>query len=137
MSDEFPRSRKTLYYFGMILSIIGIILFLSNFVAIFTGNLFNFNPIIPLVGFFMIAIGQIIRTIGSKGIAGSGIILDPEKAREDVKPYSKAMGGVIDDVMSNVDTKSANKEIIKIKCRNCGTLNDEDSTYCKSCDGKL
>lgn len=137
MSDEFPRSRKTLYYFGMILSIIGIILFLSNFVAIFTGNLFNFNPIIPLVGFFMIAIGQIIRTIGSKGIAGSGIILDPEKAREDVKPYSKAMGGVIDDVMSNVDTKSANKEIIKIKCRNCGTLNDEDSTYCKSCGEKL
>lgn len=99
MSDEFPRSRKTLYYFGMILSIIGIILFLSNFVAIFTGNIFNFNPIVPLVGFFMIAIGQIIRIIGAKGIAGSGIILDPEKAREDVKPYSKAMGGVIDDVM--------------------------------------
>ena len=137
MSDEFPRSRKMLYYFGMILSIIGIILFLSNFVAIFTGNIFNFNPIVPLVGFFMIAIGQIIRIIGAKGIAGSGIILDPEKAREDVKPYSKAMGGVIDDVMSNVDTKSANKEIIKIKCRNCGTLNDEDSTYCKSCGEKL
>lgn len=137
MSNEFPRSRKTLYYFGMILSIIGIILFLSNFVAIFTGNIFNFNPIVPLVGFFMIAIGQIIRIIGAKGIAGSGIILDPEKAREDVKPYSKAMGGVIDDVMSNVDTKSANKEIIKIKCRNCGTLNDEDSTYCKSCGEKL
>lgn len=137
MSNEFPRSRKTLYYFGMILSIIGIILFLSNFVAIFTGNIFNFNPIVPLVGFFMIAIGQIIRIIGAKGIAGSGIILDPEKAREDVKPYSKAMGGVIDDVMSNFDTKSANKEIIKIKCRNCGTLNDEDSTYCKSCGEKL
>ncbi len=47
------------------------------------------------------------------------------------------MIAVIDDVMSNFDTKSANKEIIKIKCRNCGTLNDEDSTYCKSCGEKL
>ncbi len=137
MSNEIPSSRKTLYYVGMILTIIGVILFLSNFVLVFTGNVFNVNPLISFIGFIMVAVGQIIRVIGAKGVAGSGIILDPEKAREDVKPYSKAMGGVIDDVISNVDSTNVSKEIVKIKCRNCGELNDEDSVYCKSCGEKL
>ncbi|HOK62436.1 MAG TPA: zinc ribbon domain-containing protein [Soehngenia sp.] len=137
MSNEIPSSRKTLYYVGMILTIIGVILFLSNFVLVFTGNVFNVNPLISFIGFIMVAVGQIIRVIGAKGVAGSGIILDPEKAREDVKPYSKAMGGVIDDVLSNVDSTNVSKEIVKIKCRNCGELNDEDSVYCKSCGEKL
>ena len=36
-------------------------------------------PTIPFVGFIMIAIGQIMRKVGAKGIAGSEIILVPEK----------------------------------------------------------
>ncbi len=137
MSDKIPESRKNLYYAGMFLTIIGLILFLSNFVIVFTGNMFNFMPMLSFVGFILVALGQVIRTVGAKGVAGSGIILDPEKAREDMKPYSKAMGGVIDDVLENVDKSETKKEIVKIKCRNCETLNDEDAIYCKSCGEKL
>jgi len=137
MSDKIPQSRKFLYYAGIFITIIGFILFLSRFIIVFTGNAFNFNPMISFLGIILIIFGQFIRSVGAKGLAGSGIILDPEKARKDIKPYSKAMGGVIDDVLENIDKSEVKKEIVKIKCRNCGTLNDEDSTYCKSCGEKL
>jgi len=29
------------------------------------------------------------------------------------------------------------KEIIKIRCRNCGALNDEDAKFCKSCGREM
>lgn len=84
--------------------------------------------------------------IGAKGAAGSGLILDPERAREDLKPYSTAKGGMINDIVENVDlvkdmikgeeTKEI-KEAIKIKCKDCGALNDEDAKFCKSCGRAL
>lgn len=81
--------------------------------------------------------------LGSKGLAGSGLVLDPEQAREDLKPFNQAKGKMINDVIENIDVLddfkggTAYKEIIKIKCRNCRELNDEDSKYCKSCASVL
>ena len=86
-------------------------------------------------------IGGIFTNIGSKGAAGSGIILDPEKAREDLKPFNSAKGEMINDVIENIDVvKNINheqKEIIKVRCRNCGELNDEDAKFCKNCGGSM
>lgn len=71
------------------------------------------------------------------GAAGSGLLLDSDKAREDLKPFSEAKGGMINDVISNIDAidqitnLNEIKEVIKIKCRSCGSLNDEDSRFCK------
>ena len=84
--------------------------------------------------------------LGAKGAAGSGIILDPDKAREDLSPYSQAAGKMINDVVSEVDLLKGGKvdpgqdlpgQIIRIKCRECGGLNDEDAVYCKACGSKL
>jgi uncharacterized OB-fold protein len=50
---------------------------------------------------------------------------------------------MINDVISNIDvvdkitTPRSEKEVIKIKCRNCGSLNDEDAKYCKSCGKEI
>lgn len=66
-------------------------------------------------------------------------MLDPEQAREDSKPFNEAAGGMINDVISYIDaidhiTKAQSpKEIVKIRCRNCNGLNDEDAKFCKSC----
>ena len=81
--------------------------------------------------------------IGAKGAAGSGLLLDPDKAREDLKPFNEAKGGMINDVISNIDVvdKIANtyekKEVIKIRCRSCESLNDEDAKFCKGCGKEL
>ncbi|MDF2821379.1 MAG: hypothetical protein K0R15_1820 [Clostridiales bacterium] len=91
----------------------------------------------------MIIAGFIIMNIGARGAAGSGLLLDPEKAREDLKPFNEAKGGMINDVISNIDivgnlTKpQENKEVIKIRCKSCKSLNEEDAKFCKGCGKEI
>ncbi|MDF2609596.1 MAG: hypothetical protein K0R92_1070 [Lachnospiraceae bacterium] len=147
--SRISNSRKTLYYIGMIITIIGVILFLSVFFSFanISKSSMNFNyqgttdPSFSnaILGMVLIVIGSIMMNIGAKGAAGSGLILDPEKTREDLRPYNEAKGGMINDVIENIDaldhitTPHTEKEVIKIKCRNCGILNEEDAKFCKGC----
>ena len=77
------------------------------------------------------------RYSGFRIPAGSG------KGKEDLKPFNEAKGGMINDVISNIDvgdrmTRSdGQREIIKIRCRNCDSLNDEDARFCKSCGREI
>lgn len=144
MSNKIPNNRKIIYYIGLGLTVIGFILFLIPFFSIF-----NFDPFYgndpfgnmkySLIGFFMVLVGQILRFMGSKGMAGSGIILDPDRAREDLRPHSSARGKILKDVLDETGfTKRENdREIIKVRCQNCRSLNDEDSKYCKNCGREI
>lgn len=143
MSNKISHKRKALYYFGLVLIVIGFILFISTFFTFATGDVFymdGFSIMLrPVIGMICMIVGSILRGIGEKGTAGSGLLLDPEKAREDLKPHSVAKGKMINDAVENIDVVKklgeggTGKEIIKIRCRNCGELNDEDAKYCKSC----
>jgi ribosomal protein L40E len=148
--SKISKERKVTYYIGMGLMIIGFLLFISVFfqVASFTNDPFSMTNTEPsfsnaIFGFILIAIGGIVSNIGAKGAAGSGMILDPDQAREDLKPFNEAKGQMLNDVISNIDVANnlakpaEEKEIIKIKCRSCGTLNEEDAKFCKSCGETL
>lgn len=147
---KLKSSRKVTYYIGLGIMILGIILFLSTFLIItfgMMGNSFIMEGIPPfangIIGFILTAVGKLIMEIGAKGAAGSGLLLDPDKAREDLQPFNEAKGGMINDVIRNIDivddiAKSNQKqEVIKIKCRSCGSLNDEDAKFCKGCGKDL
>ncbi|MCF6464817.1 zinc ribbon domain-containing protein [Clostridium sp. Cult2] len=149
MSKKISKERKTLYYSGLGLMILGFVLFISTFFIDMTPDFFGGSSSFmarPVIGMICMIIGSILMNIGARGTAGSGLILNPEKAREDLKPYSTATGGIINDTLENIDlvkdmvkgkeTKEI-KEIIKIKCKDCGALNDEDAKYCKSCGRAL
>lgn len=147
--SKISNERKVTYYIGIGLMILGFILFISVFFqfASFSNDPFNMSNepsfMGPIIGFILMLIGGIVSNIGAKGAAGSGIILDPDKAREDLKPFNEAKGQMLNDVISNIDavnniTKPAEcKELIKIKCRSCGTLNEEDAKFCKRCGEEL
>jgi ribosomal protein L40E len=32
---------------------------------------------------------------------------------------------------------TATKEVVKVRCRGCGELNDEDATFCKKCGERM
>lgn len=153
MENKISKERKIMYYMGLIIIIFGGILFISSFFTFFTGfNRPNFGMGMPnsfkraLIGMICMIIGGVLMSIGEKGVAGSGLILDPEKAREDLRPYNTAKGKMINDVTSQVDllkdvkqnleSKKA-EQLIKIKCRGCGVLNDEDAMFCKACGDKI
>ncbi len=154
MSNKISDGRKLTYYIGLGLVVLGVILFMSSFFDVSTG----FGAMDPgfdmgmpsffkraLFGMIAIIIGSVLMNIGAKGAAGSGIILDPDKAREDLSPYSQAAGKMINDVVSELDVLKGAKEnpgqerlgqVIKIRCRECGVLNDEDAVFCKACGKK-
>jgi ribosomal protein L40E len=79
--------------------------------------------------------------VGQRGLAGSGIVLDPNQARDDLKPWSQMAGGMLDDALSQSETVSKithqKEEVIKIRCQKCGALNDEDAKYCDECGTKI
>jgi hypothetical protein len=137
--------RKTAYYAGMALTGVGLLLFLSVFIsgAMNFGNFDNFQGQVrssmfrAIGGMVLIVVGQVIRGIGARGLSGSGIVLDPEQARDDLKPYSNMAGGMLNDALeaSNLSDHLGHKDerVVMIKCSACGKLNEEDSKFCQEC----
>lgn len=134
MNHDIPKNRQLLFKIGTVSCVIGVILFLSSFFTFFLSDLPLMFITAPL-GMILLIIGSILREIGSRGLAGSGLILNPKQARDDLKPHSQALGGVINDVISEV--KIIEKEIIKIRCHDCRSLNDESDKYCSNCGKEL
>ncbi|AZR72116.1 hypothetical protein BBF96_01130 [Anoxybacter fermentans] len=167
MSGKISNRRKFVYYLGMMFIIIGFLMFLSNFIFItFEGSPFGhkgffFRRTSPFLGFdsivggfairgvssfTLIIIGGVLMIVGRAGLAGSGIILDPERAREDLKPWNRVKGGMINDTLNEIDVvktvtrKLSGEEaepVIKVRCSSCRTLNDEDAKFCKNCGKSL
>lgn len=99
--------RKAIYYAGMAIGVVGILLFLSVFVsgAMNFGNFDHFNERVrsdalrAISGMAMMMVGGVIAGIGRMGPAGSGVVLDPEAARRDVEPWARMSGGVLKDTL--------------------------------------
>ncbi len=118
--------RKASYYIGVVLMVVGFLTFGSVFVSAIA-NFGNFDDFTgqaksagarAIGGMAMIIIGGILMRIGARGLAGSGVVLDPEKARRDVEPWSRMTGGVVRDALDeaeidlgNLGTKSADDEL--------------------------
>lgn len=168
-----------MYYFGMGLTAIGLLMFLSVFVSAFSDGPFSSRRPssgistlpggeIPFEipgqgeptsfrqrsdgmakrafgGFALMFVGGILMNLGRAGLRGSGVILDPHGARDDLKPWSQAAGGMLDDALSSSHVvgqaleRSDDKprEIVRVRCPNCRTLNDEDAKFCDNCGAAL
>jgi len=74
--------------------------FLSHF-----GDFTDFNERARSDGFracgdtVLLMIGGAMMSVAARGLAGSGVFLDPERARTDVEPWSRMAGGVVGDAL--------------------------------------
>lgn len=165
---DIPMWRKLCYYGGMILIAIGFVLFLSTFFEMFGGSGTSFEQIESgiwgsfnrsITGWILILIGGIVRGVGMKGLAGSGVILNPNKAREDLHPYTHAAGAAVKDIVDGYRSASAEEEsqsddafdetkttdqkvretqpIVMVRCTSCKSLNPEDAKFCNQCGKAL
>lgn len=86
MAKQISEQRKTAYYLGMILMVVGGLLFFSVFITAATnfGKFDNFGAdarssmLRAICGMALVFGGVVIRGIGARGLAGSGVVLDPE-----------------------------------------------------------
>lgn len=144
---QISPERKAIYYLGMGLVVVGVLLFFSNFLTRPTaGNLEKFGEQADalftraVLGMILIVVGAIGMGIGSQGLAGSGVVLDPEEAREDLEPWSRMKGGMLQDALSEVEVVNklaAPPPEIKVRCRACQALNDENAKHCDQCGAGL
>ena len=147
MARRISGGRKIAYYLGMVLMILGGILFASTFVTFFmhSGDFSNFKSdansamFRSFGGMALVIVGQIIRRVGARGLAGSGVVLDPEKARQELEPYSRMVGGMVKDALDQSDVNLGGRpdKVVMIKCPSCGKLNEEDSKYCQGCGKEI
>src|SRR5262245_36843395 len=108
---QISPERKRVYYLGMALLAAGILLFLSTFVTLLAnfGTFENFGEraqsmgLRALGGMVLMIAGGLLMRVGAAGPAASGLILDPERARKDVEPWSRMAGGVANDMLSEVE----------------------------------
>ena len=119
MGKQISENRKAAYYIGMILIVVGFVLFfsvlfegvssVSNGPSFGPGGLQDSgpNPATALIGMVLVVVGGILRSVGARGLAGSGAILDPEQAKEELEPYSRAAGGMAKDFLEEAVAKHA------------------------------
>jgi hypothetical protein len=58
-----------------------------------------------LFAMLIIVAGSVMMSIGKRGLAGAGVILDPEAARSDVEPWSRMAGGMVKDALDEAEIK--------------------------------
>ena len=150
MAKKISGERQTAFYLGTGLMVIGGLLFLSTFfsfasdfgspgVASDGGGVFAR----AIIGMVLAGVGQMIRHVGARGLAGSGVVLNPGQARKDLEPYSRMAGGMVKDALDEADVNlgsgrsSKPEQVIMIKCRDCGKLNEEDSKFCQECGERM
>jgi hypothetical protein len=146
-----PPERKAIYAVGLFLSGIGLLMFLSTFLtfAMHFGDFSNFeanarsDAFRAFGGMILLILGGIIATVGARGVAGSGLMLDPVRAREELEPYARASGHLTDAAFSEMHTvrealagiggHSQAEPSVKVRCRGCQALNDEHAKFCDQC----
>jgi hypothetical protein len=145
---QISEERKTLYYIGMGLGIFGFLLFGSVFVtsAMHFGDFTDFEGraksemFRAIGGMAIMILGGVLTAVGSRGLAGSGVLLDPEKAREDLEPYTRMAGGMAKDALDEAGIALGSnppERVVMVKCQACGKLNQEDAKFCQECGKKM
>ncbi len=148
---DIPPGRRQLYYAGMAVTAVGLLLFLSNFCIMplhmgqgfpdnVGGEMFGFAAR-AVGGFVLLIVGSLMMGIGARGWAGSGFLLNPRQARKDVEPWARLGGGVVSDALEEVEPLKRITEpqppAVKVRCRSCGALNDEQAKFCSQCGKPL
>ena len=147
MSRQISEGRKLTYYVGMVLVIVGMLLFFSFFVTFILhfGDSTDFQSraksgmLRAFGGMALAILGGIVAGIGARGLAGSGVVLDPERARDELSPYSRMAGGMLKDALGEADIHLGGRpeKVIMVKCPACGQLNEEGSKFCQECGDPL
>ncbi len=146
MTKQISTGRKASYYIGMVMIVAGFLVFASNFLIIGSSVANPSQASAAPVGFMaralggmaLIVVGAFVRRMGARGLAGSGVVLNPSQARRDLEPFSRMAGGMLDDALSETDVKlgKSGERVVMIRCSSCKTLNEEGSKFCQEC-GKL
>jgi hypothetical protein len=146
--------RQSSHTIGLVLQGVGIVGGIVCFLGFAVGGMTatasfgrEGHPIAWWIGFFacgvLMAVGRGIRHVAARGVAGSGLVLDPERTRNDLEPWARVGGGLVKDALDeaglvrNDGPAEGDGERIKVRCRQCRSLNDEAAKFCDQCGAAM
>lgn len=131
--------RRNLYFCGMALTAIGVVLF-GLMLAVFIANFGSFDDLADRIqsqglralgGLVLFLVGSQLMRIGYMGGDRSDLLSAPQRFRELAQPSSRSYHPVADADVLQVE--SAVATLVKVRCTRCQTLNDEDAKTCVGC----
>lgn len=152
--------RRWAYYGGAVLQGAGILVFLGFFSSsygvfnrvhagdetAFTAvpHMFSTFPL-AILGLLIYGASQMLRSVGRKGLAGSGLLLSPTREARDAEPWSRSKGArrnfEVEEMTALRDITGASgaapRQEVRIRCRSCGYLETEDATFCSACGQRV
>ena len=146
MARQISSERQGLFYFGTLLIGVGALCVVIGFLQFASGSTvgshgFGSGPprgfLLFISGGVLISVGQGLRTVGRAGLAGSGLTLDPQQAREDLEPHARMAGGLIGDAIDESGLVDRPEAEVMVRCRECRELNDEAANFCQNCGKPL
>ena len=153
--DEYEGTKKNVRALGIILLIIGGLLLIYGVGNIFTvfgtspggGTMEEFQDTSAwmmqtfLVGGISIFIGFVMVGFGSQMIMASKAKEISKYAASQMAPatemVTEAVASGLSKGFGGKSPVSGQKEVIKIKCRNCGYLETEDADFCSKCGERM
>ena len=144
--EEYNQTKAKLKKRSKSLLILGVFVLLAAITMIvlaFVTAEFGFNPALMFPAFFMLFIGIVFCMIGfylwyaTKMDKIAGFM---SKATGDSAKYTteKVTDGFATGLEKHgMSIGGGGKEVIKVKCRNCGYLETEDAKYCSKCSEPL
>lgn len=140
MTREVSAERKTAYYAGMALIALGLLVFVSTFFGSHEPAFGEGPPpffLRALLGMGLMVLGSIVQRVGARGLAGSGVVLDPTQAREDLEPYARMAGGLAKDALDEAGLARTTKTVVMLECAGCQRRNEADARFCSGCGRAL
>jgi len=135
-SEEKERYKKRSHIFisvGLLTMVSGISLFV---LAIIIGD-FEISPALAIPGMFIAAAGFVLAVVGShfRFLARTGEITSyiATETSPTMKISSESITDGIASGLEKHNIEIGQKEVVKIKCRNCGYLETEDAEFCSKC----
>lgn len=129
--EENKERNKKLSNLGIVLIIIGIVLFFAGFFGIMGGNTATF--IFAVIGIILSGVGQSLFNTFGKGRMARFNARQTAPVKRDLTNYLlEESKDNINDIFNN-----KNKGITERACLKCGAINPIDNKYCGNCGNTL
>lgn len=164
MSQNISEGRSIVYYLGILVGVVGVIVFFSCFLEpmqMTMGSVTDFSQPMGgledifggfltrgILGIILIGAGSFLMHISRSKGAGSGVIPEGSRVRGDFELSSQTRGKMINDTLDQIeDVNAITREVsrpdlneismIKVSCQQCHSLNDESAKFCIECGNSL
>ncbi|MBN2154840.1 MAG: hypothetical protein JW776_02195 [Candidatus Lokiarchaeota archaeon] len=133
LREKIGKRGKRFIIAGLFVLVGGIVLFIVGISV----NDFNLSPALAVPGGFMTVIGFGIAAVGLQFLFASKTGKITKFFATETAPAMKTTSEAVTDGFASGLKKHGmgigEKEVIKVKCRNCGYLETEDAEFCSKC----